>query len=447
MSEPMSEPSGDPELAAAAALSAEPDPYPPARGVGLVVRAVVAAALLALGVIVMMVLVKSKPSAARKETETPATPVEVVTAHVSRQRLVVTATGVVMPARQVVIGAEVPGRVVSMSPELVPGGRFRQGQPVIRVDARDYQLAAAQQAAQVTIARTELEVEKSRKRVAEREWQLLGEQPPAAGSLALRDPQLQAAEGAVKAAESGLDRTRLAVSKTGVAAPFNALVLTRNVDLGQIVAPGQPLASLVGTDAFWIQVSVPMSRVPTLKVPGMSGATTGSAAHVRQRVGDRVLEREGRVVRMAGDLDPVGRMARVIVEVLDPLALASPGKPPLLLNSFVEVELDGDEVDGVVEIPRVALRDDDRVWTMEGGALVIREVEVIWRRRATVVVTGLDEGAQVIVSPVATPAAGLKVRVVVAPVRPPSAPHATSPAEVPAPAPATQPTPKAGSGS
>ncbi len=409
----MTEPSApvDPELAAAA-LSSEPDPYPAAHGGRLVLRVVIGVVVLALGVVVMRGLVASKPKAARKEVAVTATPVEVMTANATKERLVVRATGVVVPARQVVIGAEVPGRVVSMSPELVPGGRFRQGQPVIRVDARDYQLAVAQQTAQVTIARTELEVEKGRKRIAEKEWQLLGDQPPAADSLALRDPQLQAAEGAVKAAETGLQRTRLAVSKTGVAAPFNAMVLTRGVDLGQIVAPGQPLATLVGTDAFWIQVAVPMSRVPVLAVPGLSGAVAGSPARVRQKVGDRVLERDGRVVRLAGDLDPVGRMARLIVEVVDPLALAAPGQPPLLLNSFVEVDLIGEEVDGVFEIPRVALRDDDRVWVAKGEVLAIRAVEVVWRKRDTVMVTGLADGEAVIVSPVASPAEGLRVRVV-----------------------------------
>jgi multidrug efflux system outer membrane protein len=208
------------------------DPYPPAKGLALALRAIAVFALLAIGVFIMRALIAAKPAAKREDKTSSATPVELVVARVTAEPQRVTATGTVVPARQVLVGAEVGGRVVWMSPELVPGGRFKSGQPLLRVDARDYKLALAQQNAQVTIARTELEVEKSRKRIAEKEWQLLGEKPPEAGSLALRDPQMLAAEGAVRAAESGLQRQQLAISKTGLTAPFNAMVLARAVDQG-----------------------------------------------------------------------------------------------------------------------------------------------------------------------------------------------------------------------
>ncbi len=389
------------------------DPYPPAKGLALALRAIAVFALLAIGVFIMRALIAAKPAAKREDKKSSATPVELVVARVTAEPQRVTATGTVVPARQVLVGAEVGGRVVWMSPELVPGGRFKSGQPLLRVDARDYKLALAQQNAQVTIARTELEVEKSRKRIAEKEWQLLGEKPPEAGSLALRDPQMLAAEGAVRAAESGLQRQQLAISKTGLTAPFNAMVLARAVDQGQLVGPGGVLATLVGTDAFWIQVSVPVDRLPIIAVPGMSGASQGSLALVRQRAGERVIERQGRVIRLAGDLDPVGRMARLIVEVADPLALApaNKGQAPLLLNSYVEVEITGSEVTEVVAIPRPALREGDVVWVAAGDELRIRKVVPQWRTRTGVMVRGeLKDGERIIVSPLSSPAAGIKVR-------------------------------------
>jgi RND family efflux transporter MFP subunit len=391
----------------------KPPEYPAAHGWRLGVRIVFAVAILGFGMFVMRALVAAKPEAERKPEDVVSTPVEVTTVHASSQKLVVSATGTVLPARQVIVGAEVAGRVVWLSPEMVPGGRFKAGLPLLRVDARDYKLAVEQQTAQVTIARTELEVEKSRKRIAEKEAALVGGAAPEPGSLALRDPQLKSAEGAVKAAESGLQRTRLAVSKTGIAAPFNAMVLTRAVDLGQLVGPGAPLATLVGTDAFWIQVSIPIDRLLSIDVPGYSGATAGSTAIVRQRMGDKVVEREGRVIRLVGDLDPIGRMVRVIVEVTDPLALASPGKPPLLLNSFVEVDIAGDDVAEVIAVPRAAVRENGVVWVMQGDVLAFRTVEVVWRTRDAVIVRGaLRDGDMVIVSPLAAPVEGTKLRVV-----------------------------------
>jgi len=172
----------------------------------LVFRAVVASIVLGLGVVIMFALFASKPKAAKKPSAEAAPMVEVVTVAPSSQRIDVVASGVVLPARQVVIAAEVGGRVTWINPDLEPGGRFPTGKALLKVDARDYQLAVEQQSAAVTLARTNLEVERSRRRVAEKEWEAFGEKAPE-GSVAIRDPQVKAAEGQVSAAESGLRRT------------------------------------------------------------------------------------------------------------------------------------------------------------------------------------------------------------------------------------------------
>jgi multidrug efflux pump subunit AcrA (membrane-fusion protein) len=189
---------------------------------------------------------------------------------------------------------------------------------VVRVDPRDYRIAVEQQAAAVRSAETELELEHSRKKVAEKEWERFGDKNGAAPALAVREPQLQTAQVAVKSARSGLRKAKLAVSRTGVKTPFAGYVSERNVELGQVVAPGTPVATLVGTAAYWVQVSVPVSELAWFTIPGVNG-DAGSAVDVRQRRGDRVLTWKGQVLRLLGEVDPVGRMARVLVEIRDPL--------------------------------------------------------------------------------------------------------------------------------
>jgi RND family efflux transporter MFP subunit len=380
--------------------------------VQLVVRAVVAFVVLLVGVFIMRALIAAKPEAAKKPSGEIAPMVETVTVGNGPQQVDVIASGTVVPARQVMIAAEVGGRVTWINPDLEPGGRFAAGKALLKVDARDYQLAVEQQTAQVTMAKTNLEVERSRRRVAEKEWEAFGEKPPE-GSVAIRDPQIKAAEGAVNAAESGLRRTKLAVSKTGLQAPFAAMVLQRQVDLGQLVGPGTPLATLVGTDQFWVQVSIPVDRLAWIAIPGINGVKegAGAAAHVEQRLGDQIVKRTGRVVRLAGDVDPVGRMAKILVEIDDPLGLKAtePGLP-LLLNSYVDVTIEGKQVDAVGEVPRVAMRGDHELWVMENGKLEVKPVEVVWRKRSTVLVRGLPAGAQVITSPVPAAVDGMAVR-------------------------------------
>ncbi len=384
-------------------------PPGPTHPMGIVLAAVAALGILGAAFGAFQWLVATKPRPAKENETRTATPVEIVAAAPRRDRMDVVASGTVRPARQVVVASEVGGKVLWMSPELVPGGRFKTGQPVIRLDGRDYRLALEQQAAAVRMAQTELTVEESRKRLAEKEWQLLGEKPPEPGSLALRDPQVETAKASVKAAQSNMRRTELALARTGLVAPWNAMVLARAVDVGHIVAPGMPLATLAGTDAYWVEVAIPVDRLTWLDVPGIDGATTGSSARVLYQLGDKTVERTGTLVRLSGEVDPVGRMARLIVEIPDPLAAS---QPPLLINSFVEVHLAGDHVDEIYELPRTALRDDGQVWLVADGKLHMQPVDLIWRRPSTVVVRGLAGSVQVITSPVPGATEGLAVRVV-----------------------------------
>jgi RND family efflux transporter MFP subunit len=345
--------------------------------------------------------------------------VEIIEVKPDRQKVQVPASGQVLPAQQVAMSSELGGRVVWMSDKLIPGNRLKAGDTLVRIDVRDYNLALEQQAAQVDRAQTELQLEQSRKEIAEREWQLMGGGQPAEGSLAVRDPQLRTAEAALKAARSGLSRAKLSVNKTTVRAPFNAMVHSKTVDLGQLVGPQAPLATLVGTDAFWVQVSIPLERLAWIQVPGVDDATEGAAVVLSQRLGDKTITRNGKVLRLLPDLDPMGRMARILVEIPDPLGLAadkadkaSEQELPLLIGSYVNVEIEGREIDSVIELPRDAVRGGDEVFVVTAeDTLDIRQVSVVWRRPDTVLVgAGLEPGDKVVVSPLSAPVKGMKLR-------------------------------------
>jgi 3-oxoacid CoA-transferase subunit A len=73
------------------------------------------------------------------------------------------------------------------------------------------------------------------------------------------------------------------------------MVLQRQVDLGQLVGPGTPLATLVGTDQFWVQVSIPVDRLGWIAIPGVAGVKDGAGATavVEQRIGDQIVKRTG----------------------------------------------------------------------------------------------------------------------------------------------------------
>ncbi len=91
---------------------------------------------------------------------------------------------------------------------------------------------------------------------------------------------------------------------------------------------------------------------------------------------------------------------------------AEPGMP-LLLNAFVQLEIEGHPVPGAVEVPRVALRDGGTVWVMNGEErLDVRDVDIVWRDEDAVLVRrGVTVGDHIITSRLPTPVPGMKVRV------------------------------------
>jgi multidrug efflux pump subunit AcrA (membrane-fusion protein) len=145
----------------------------------------------------------------------------------------------------------------------------------------------------------------------------------------------------------------------------------------------------------------------------------------------------------------VGRLARVLVEIDDPLGLDRPAGAegaaplPMLLGAFVHVEIPAGSIAGAVAIPRAQVHDDDRVWIMgEGDRLAIRRVDVSWRARDHVIVrSGVVAGERIVTSPIANPVEGMLLRVAAAPphASPANGPNAPRAAASAPPAPATPP--------
>ena len=123
-----------------------------------------------------------------------------------------------------------------------------------------------------------------------------------------------------------------------------------------------------------------------------------------------LVVRDGRVVRLLPDLDPNGRLARIHVSIPDPLQR---DEMPLLLGSYVRVEIEGAEIEGAFVIPRAALRDNSRLWIVdENGLLQWKEIQVLDRTEEHVIVQDrLKSGVRVIVSALSSPLPGMEVRV------------------------------------
>lgn len=356
-----------------------------------------------------------KPTAQRRPPQTQARLVEVSRVRSGTQKVVVKAMGTVVPTRRIQLASRVSGEIVEVSPDFVPGGHFKANQRMLQIEPKDYQLAVQQFTSNLAKAQCDLKVEMGQQSVAQREYELLGQDVQEEDKeLLLRQPQLAMVQAAVTAAQASLEQAQLDLKRTNVMAPFNAIVQSRNVDLGSQVNVSTELASLVDTDKYWIQVSVPVDELRWITIPDRSD-DKGSLVRVyyESAWGPDAL-RMGTVERLMTDLEPQGRMARLLVAVADPLELNSDSQNhhSLILESYVRVKIQGPDLEDVVRIPRAALRDGNRVWVMKpDNTLDIRNVTIIWGGSDHVCVTdGPADGDLLVISDLAAPVQGMALR-------------------------------------
>ena len=375
-------------------------------------------AILAAGGGIAKWLIETKPVAKRKPISIGAPLVEITTVKPGNRTVTISAMGTVIPSQEMVLQPQVSGKIIDQDIKFVPGGIFLTGEQILKIDPRDYEIALNVKKAELIRTMSELEIEQNRQSIALKEWELLGSEvktSKAGRDMALRKPYLQSARAILNSAKSGLIKAQLEIKRTTIRAPFNSTVKDKYVDLGQTVSPGTRLATLVGTDEFWVQISVPTDQLPWISIPDMH-TRSGSRATVIQEIESRRerIRRDGRVIRLLSNLDPVGRMARLLVTVQDPLGLSNDEKTrqiPLLLGAYVRVEIYGPKIKHVFEVSRKALRENNHIWIMTPQkTLKIKKVEVIWREKDSVLVRGLKSGEQIIVSRIPAPVAGMKLR-------------------------------------
>jgi RND family efflux transporter MFP subunit len=378
-----------------------------------IMRLVICLLLIAAGLAGARFLINTKPTINKRPPVKMEPLVRTMVLQPENYTLKIPAMGNVIPAREISLEAQVGGEITYLHPDFTEGGMLPQGTKIAQINPRDYELAIMQKKRALAEAQYFFRLEEGHQDVARREWELLyGEEQisEAESGLALRKPHLEKVEVDIAAAKAELEQAEINLERTSLAAPFNALVLNKHVDVGSQVTPQEKLADLVGTDVFWVEVPLPVERLRWIRFPAAGGS--GSTAQVFYR-GDNF--RDGRVIRLLPDLSKEGRMARLLVAVDDPLDLQAEGgrRPVLLIGEYVRVEIEGEQLRDIYRIPRAALHNDSEVWIVDAESrLAIRPVKTVWRDEESVVVQdGFMPGEQLVVSGLAAPVAGMPLRV------------------------------------
>lgn len=371
--------------------------------------------ILLVAVAVLFLIFSSEPTA-RSEgaTKQSAMLVDIVTAESGSFQPVILATGTVEAVEDVIVSPLVEGQIIRRSREFIPGGFVEKGELLLQIDPADYRNALELNKSDLLQAQTDLDVEMGRQEVAEQDLELIGGDSlsPGERSLVLRKPQLNAVKARLQAALASVDQAELEVSRTSIRAPFDAHVLTQNVTIGSQVAPGDNLGRLVGTENYWVTLTVPVSKLRWLQFSD-SEDDKGSEVKIRNTTAwPEGTFRLGYLEEQIGALDAETRLARVLVRVPDPLALEKEDKPELMIGAFVEARVQGEEIKDVVRLDRNFIRNNNTVWVMEDGKLQIRNVEIVLTDADYAYISeGLSAGERVVTTNISTVTEGVALRV------------------------------------
>lgn len=369
---------------------------PPMKKRPLLFQTILAIAILTGAIGLSKYYLDSAPKGKPQQHRIIAPLIEVITARLRNVDYQLQAMGTVIADQSIELKPRVQGQLVSVAPQFTPGGFFEAEEIIATIDPQDYKLAIAQIQGEEAKARAELNLELGRQLVAEKEFQLLGKQvSKKEQALMLRTPQLKAAKAALRAIRAREEIAQADLAHTNIRAPFPAIIINKNTDLGSRVTPATTIAQLVGAERFLIRFTLPQSQLRWLS----TNPVNPSPVHIYQ---DGRFSHAGVITHISSALEEGSKMAVVYAKVDDPLSRKkeNQGSPQLLLGGFVEVVITGKQLTKVLPVDRSTLDGQNRVWILdEDGRIAARKVEVIARDdRQVYIGSGVNEGELLIVS-------------------------------------------------
>lgn len=266
----------------------------------------------------------------------------------------ISAYGEVKPRNELALTSQISGKVVYLSPKLLSGAQFKQGELLIEIEDVEFQQALANAKASLAEAKLSLAQEKVNNDLAIAEQRRSGNNTKQASKL-----QLEVAQAKYDFAQKNLDKAKYDLAQTKIYAPFNSLLVSRDVQIGSIVQQGTALVTLYDDSIF--EVKLPLSEQQWQLIPSTStnfGVTLTNEASSTRWQAD--------IDRVELHLDQASRQRSLIASVRMPLSQQNPLYP----GTFVKAEITGETQKQVWKLPASALISDSTVWQVNDDNLL-----------------------------------------------------------------------------
>ncbi|MCQ8185586.1 efflux RND transporter periplasmic adaptor subunit [Parvularcula maris] len=310
------------------------------------------------------------------------------------EQLFVTEEGFLRPRAEIEVIAEVAGKVVEVSPNLQPGGRFEEGDVLFRINPRT--LEGDLERARADVASADAAAARAKR---------------LEGIGAASTSQLQQADAAAAAARAGLIAAEKRLDDAVVRAPFAASVISESVALGRYLQPGTVAATIFDTGAAEVVVGLRPEDAAAVRraAEAQDGPLDVVVSPSRASAGSVTLR--GEVKRFGQAVDRLSRTVPVVIEV--PGAF-SEERGAVFANDYVTVEIPALTEEMLFAGPVGVVRQERFVWILDGEDR-LRQVAVTPRSRdglRVVFSAGQDlRGERLVLTALTEESEGLKVEV------------------------------------
>ncbi len=340
--------------------------------------------------------------ASKKEIDTrPGVTIESLSPEDVRVQL--TSYGEITPLETTNLAAQVSGEVEGWNPKFVSGGLVRRGEVLFEIEADSYEAALLLAEANLASAQAQLIQEQAQADVAAREAKTM---PDArVTDLYLRKPQVMSAQAGVKSAQAQLKIAKRDLENCKVRAPYDALIVSRDISTGDYVTQGSAVAVINNIE--YAEVTFPIAGFDKVF---LSDATIGSdiAIEVDDVEGATV---KGTIHRDTGVIDSDTRMSYFVARIADPYALNST-KPIVKFGSYSTITFEGKTLNDVYRVPQ-ELVTNRLLWTLDDDdKLKSQKVSVIREENGDFLIKGSFNPKKVVVSLPEYPQNGMAVKII-----------------------------------
>lgn len=263
--------------------------------------------------------------------------------------------------------AEVSGRVNTVSQQFESGQVIKKGAVIASIDATTYQQALSQAKANVAQAQLDLLEEQRQGEQAKSEWQRSGLTGEPDSPLVLRAPQLTQVKAALENAKLERLKAEQDLEKTQIKAPFDALVVTRDIQPGSYVQAGTQVATLYSVDE--VEIAVPLSESQWNSLPSFDNQQLKEASWpVTLFSSDGEHQWQGYVERVEQHLSQDTRQRSLVVVVEKPLEQGTALYP----GTFLKTSITGKSFDQLWQLPASSVSQQGELWFVDQNDQLVK---------------------------------------------------------------------------